>query len=98
MAINGDWVRLTLLPGQEIEHRAAVRKVCTWHCHAQRWLRLGNYIIYDQAWVGFDGRRDYSVAQRSACALDRLSELFGGCGIYSPRWEEIEVSDETREG
>lgn len=93
--VNGDWVKLTLGPGDKLEHFHGYRheEGCTREWNT--WKHTGAEIIHEWASDGTDCDGRLSRDSTSRCALDRLhSRRVKGIGAPGklPKWEKMSES------
>jgi hypothetical protein len=89
--VNGDYVKVTLAPGQGLEWHASERTEEGWRSEYKRWVHDGERVLCDvvTAERDCDGRLDRSW--EGCCFLTELlyQEAYGDESVMVPRWREL---------
>jgi hypothetical protein len=95
--INGGWVRLTLRPGQTLEHCKHCRTDEGWSAEWTRWTHDWDQVVRESVSDGRDCDGRLTEDWMDFCPFERLDQLeyshwasdcHNGVPIRSPAWEE----------
>ena len=90
--INGDYVKLTLRPGQSLSWSTGYRTEEGWHSEGAQWTHTGDGVSCQSGTDGVDCDGRLSTHCDSFVPLDKLRERpdAEGLGILFPQWEKID--------
>ncbi len=88
--INGDWVKLTLEPGQTLEWGAGSGDEEGWHAHGSQWSLCAGLVLV-AAWTdGADCDGRFSTETKYTCDVEYLRYRADAPKV--PMWENVECS------
>lgn len=97
--INGSWVKLTLKPGQRIQHEQRGQHDEGWWIRQSAWVFDGNEVVSDTVDDGTDCDGRLSRGMKLACPVERLfsriqtlpyAPNMGHGAIGLPDWAKIQ--------
>ena len=93
--VNGSPVRLTLRPGQKIEHSTGGPDCEGWHRSSIIWTHTGQGVYFESLTDGRDCDGYSSSWRDGFCPADGLTDGATVEGVTFPRWGDM--TEETRD-